>query len=242
MAGRRAPRGRAARARGVPAAVGHRPLRARPGRRRARGSRCARSRSRTWSATCGSPRSRSSSCSRSTPSDGARPPPTLLYLAITARRLPRRLPRPRHRPVQPHGGAARPGRRPAHGARRRRGLLALRAAAALGAGGARACASWSTAGPRPARRCAAALDIEINWVGRIARLARHGRRSSGRMVDRLAGSRSRCSSSGSRSGISRRSLYVRAARALRERAGAAAADAARVCNLQPLLDLSVAAV
>ena len=53
------------------------------------------------------------------------------------RRLPRRLPRPGDRPVQPDGGAARPGRRPAHGPRRRRRLLEVRAAAAVGAGGAR---------------------------------------------------------------------------------------------------------
>ena len=48
-------------------------------------------------------------------------------------RLPRRLPRPGDRPVLAHGRAARSGRRSARGPRRRRGLLALRAAAALGA-------------------------------------------------------------------------------------------------------------
>ena len=63
-------------------------------------------------------------------------------LADRGRRLPRRLPRPRHRPVQPPGGAARPAGRPPHDPRRRRRLLALRAAAALGAGAARRCASW----------------------------------------------------------------------------------------------------
>ena len=52
-------------------------------------------------------------------------------------RLPRRLPRPRHRPVQPHGGAAGSGRRPADDPRRRRRLLAVRAAAAMGARGPR---------------------------------------------------------------------------------------------------------
>ncbi len=63
-------------------------------------------------------------------------------LADRRGRLPRRLPRPRHRPVQPPGRDARPVHRPAHDPRRRRRLLELRAAAALGAGPARRCASW----------------------------------------------------------------------------------------------------
>ena len=45
--------------------------------------------------------------------DGRATAAALLYLVDHRRRLPRRLPRPGHRPVLPHGRAARPGRRPA---------------------------------------------------------------------------------------------------------------------------------
>ena len=54
----------------------------------------------------------------------------------------------------------------AHGARRRRGLLALRAAAALGPGRARRARAGDLVLARAALR--QGLDLEINWVGRIA--------------------------------------------------------------------------
>ena len=82
------------------------------------------------------------------------------------RRLPRRLPRPGDRPVLAHGGAARPGRRPADGARRGGRLLALRAPAALGAG---ACSPLRELATLVLAQLALrrGLDLEINWIGRI---------------------------------------------------------------------------
>ena len=162
--------------------VRDRPLRAAAERRPAAARRCIRGRSRTWSATCGWRRSRSSSCSPSTPATGARRAPALLYLGDHARRLPRRLPRPRHRPVLAHGGAARPGRRPAHGARGRRRLLALRAAAALGAGGRSPRARSSTLvlaqlGAAPRDRHRDQLDRADRRLPGLRRdLLEHGRR------------------------------------------------------------------
>ena len=91
---------------------------------------------------CASRRCRSSSSSPTTPATARSARGGDALLADRGRRLPRRLPRPRHRPVQPHGGAARPAGRPPDDPRRRRRLLELRAAAALGAGRARRCASW----------------------------------------------------------------------------------------------------
>ena len=95
-------------------AVRHRSLGPAAARRPAAERRCARGRSRTWSATCASPRSRSSSSSPSTPATAATAGRGAALPRDHARRLRRRLPRPGDRPVQPHGRAARPGRRPAH--------------------------------------------------------------------------------------------------------------------------------
>ena len=94
------------------------------------------------------------------------------------------------------------------GARRRRRLLALRAAAALGdrpRGGPRG------GDARPRRvRAAAGVDLEINWIGRIG-VAAGLRRHLLVAWSSTGGSPTRCSSPASRSAVAATVVYVRTA-------------------------------
>ena len=88
--------------------------------------------------------------------------------------LPRRDRRARDRPVLAPRHAARPARRPAARALRRRRVLALRAAPALGAGAARRCArSCMLVLVRVGMRHG--IDLKVNWLGRAGVWPVHGR-------------------------------------------------------------------
>ncbi len=110
--------------------------------------------------------------------------PVFLYLALSSadgrtaavgdplpgdlgRRLSRRLPGPGHRPVQPHGRAARPGDRSADDPRRARRLLAGSSSCRAG--------RWRSSPPASCVTLVLAqialrrgVDLEINWVGRTS--------------------------------------------------------------------------
>ena len=147
-------------------------------------------------------RSRSSSCSPSTRATAARAAPALIYLCDRRRRLRRRLPRPRDRPVLAHGRAARPGRRPARGALRRRRLLAFRAAAALGAGDPRRARAGD---PGAGAGRAAARARHRGQLDRADRASSSSSAGSSGAWSSTGGSSRPVSSSGSRSRSSRRS-------------------------------------
>ena len=187
--------------------------------RRAAARRCTRGRSRTWSATCGWRRSRSSSSSPSTRDDGRALAPALIYLAISAGDyLDGFLARATGQ-YSRMGALLDPVVDRLDGARRGGGLLALRAAAALGAGRARGPraghARARPAGAAPRDRHRGQLDRPDR---RLPRLRGHLLEHGPRLVDHprpgsCSGSRSRSSRPSSTSGL--RSVAARSPRRMR---------------------------